>query len=76
VAWLPRQKILFGGCLVKAAKDKSLGYIKDADLGEWPKTIVRVENEFQDATMIIPGHGDVGGKDLLLHTIELLQKKP
>jgi metallo-beta-lactamase class B len=76
VAWLPRQKILFGGCLVKAAKDKSLGYTKDADLSEWPKTIARVENEFPDAEVVIPGHGDIGGKELLSHTIELLQKKP
>ena len=73
VAWLPRQKILFGGCLVKAAKDKSLGYIKDADPGEWPKTIARVENEFPDAEVVIPGHGDIGGRDVLSHTIELLK---
>ncbi len=76
VAWLPRQKILFGGCLVKAAKDKSLGYTKDADLSEWPKTVAKVENEFRDTIIVIPGHGDIGGKDLLSHTVELLQKKP
>jgi metallo-beta-lactamase class B len=73
VVWLPRQKILFGGCLIKAAKDKSLGYTKDADLSEWPKTVARIETEFPDAEVIIPGHGDIGGRDLLSHTIELLQ---
>jgi metallo-beta-lactamase class B len=76
IAWLPRQKILYGGCLIKAAKDKTLGYTQDADLNEWPKTVARVENEFPDATIVIPGHGDIGGRDLLTHTLELLQKKP
>lgn len=28
VAWLPREKILFGGCLVKSLDAKDLGYIK------------------------------------------------
>ncbi len=76
IAWLPRQKILYGGCLIKAAKDKSLGYTKDADLDEWPKTVARVENEFPDAQVVIPGHGDIGGRNLLSHTIELFQAKP
>jgi metallo-beta-lactamase class B len=76
IARLPQQKILYGGCLIKAAKDKALGYIQDADLGEWPRTVARVETNFPDAETVIPGHGDVGGRNLLTHTIELLQKKP
>ena len=76
VAWLPRQKILYGGCLIKAAKDKSLGYIKDADLNQWPRTVARVENDFPDAEVFIPGHGDIGGRDLLSHTLELIQQRP
>ena len=74
VVWLPRQKILFGGCLIKAAKDKSPGYTKDADLDAWPGTVARVEQEFPDTKTVVPGHGDAGGTNLLSHTIELVQK--
>lgn len=74
VAWLPRQKILFGGCLIKAAKDESPGYTKDADLNEWPRTVARIEKDFPDTKMVVPGHGDVGDRNLLPHTIELIQK--
>jgi hypothetical protein len=38
--------------------------------------MARVESEFSDAEVVIPGHGDIGGRDLLSHTLELLQKKP
>jgi hypothetical protein len=38
--------------------------------------VARVENEFPDTGTVIPGHDDIGGKDLLSHTIELLQAKP
>lgn len=74
VVWLPRQKILFGACLIKAAKDTSLGYTKDAHLDAWPKTIARLQKEFPDAKLVVPGHGDVGGTNLLSHTIALIQK--
>jgi len=36
VVWLPDQKILFGGCLVKSAESAGLGNIADASLAEWP----------------------------------------
>jgi metallo-beta-lactamase class B len=76
VVWLPRPRVLFGGCLVKAARDKTLGYVKDADLEAWPKTMEKVAKEFPEAEIVVPGHGDVGGRELLSHTLELLPPKP
>lgn len=75
VVWLPSEKVLFGGCMIKEMSSKSLGNIADADLEQWPETIKRVMNEFPDAKYVIPGHGKVGGTELLTHTIELLTKK-
>jgi metallo-beta-lactamase class B len=72
IVWFPSEKILFAGCMVKELKSKSLGNLSDADLKEWPKTIKKVMNEYQSAEIIIPGHGTSGGKELLVHTLELL----
>ncbi|TGL87849.1 subclass B1 metallo-beta-lactamase [Leptospira congkakensis] len=72
VVWLPETHILFGGCLVKALDAKDLGYVKEADLNEWPNSVRRVLSRYPDAEVVVPGHGDWGKLDLLRHTIRLL----
>ncbi|HEX9971116.1 MAG TPA: subclass B1 metallo-beta-lactamase, partial [bacterium] len=42
VVWIPSEKILFGGCMIKEIKSTGLGNIADADVKEWPKTIKKV----------------------------------
>jgi metallo-beta-lactamase class B len=74
VTWIPSERILFGGCMVKELKSNSLGNIADADLTEWPKTIERIIVDFSSAVIVIPGHGEFGGQELLQHTLELLRK--
>ena len=71
VAWIPSEKILFGGCMVKELKSTSLGNIADADIKEWPKTIGKVIEKYKNAKIVIPGHGEYGGIELLKHTLEL-----
>jgi metallo-beta-lactamase class B len=75
VVWLLSENVLFGGCMVKGINSKGLGNIADADLEQWPETIKKVMNEFPDAKYVIPGHGKVGGTELLTHTFELLTNK-
>lgn len=36
VTWIPSERVLFGGCMVKALKSETLGNLADADLTEWP----------------------------------------
>lgn len=74
VVWVPSEKILFAGCMVKAMNAKGLGNIVDGDLTEWPKTIDKVIDKFKTAETVIPGHGLWGGKELLQHTMNLLTK--
>jgi metallo-beta-lactamase class B len=73
VVWLPVQKILVGGCLIKSAQAKSIGNTKDADLAAWPKTIEKVQQEFKQAKMVVPGHDDPSGVEALTRTLELLK---
>jgi metallo-beta-lactamase class B len=74
VTWIPSEQILFGGCMVKEMKSTSLGNIADADLAAWPETIRRVIAAYPSARVVIPGHGSIGGTELLTHTLELLMK--
>lgn len=73
VAWLPRQKILFGGCLIKEKTALALGNIDDADLKKWPAAVRKVAARYPNAATVVPGHGAWGGPELLTRTLELLR---
>ena len=72
VVWVPSEKLLFPGCMVKDMPSTSLGNLADAAVNEWPGTIEKVINKFPDAKTVVPGHGSLGGKELLNHTRDLL----
>ena len=73
VVWLARERILFGGCMVRAAGTKALGNTADADLAAWPASARRlVERYAATARVVVPGHGERGGADLLTHTVTLV----
>jgi metallo-beta-lactamase class B len=75
VVWMPSDSVLFAGCMAKDVHSKTLGNLSDADLAGWPTTIARVTEAFPQAKVVVPGHGASGGRELLVHTLELLQKK-
>jgi metallo-beta-lactamase class B len=74
IVYFPDQKILFGGCLVKSLNSVNLGNLQDAVIGEWKTTIQRIIDLYPSVKIVVPGHGDYGGIDLLYHTIELVDK--
>jgi metallo-beta-lactamase class B len=73
VVWIPSEKILFPGCMVKSINSTDLGNITDGDLKAYPGTIDKVIKKFRTAKVVIPGHGQSGGLDLLMHTRDLLR---
>jgi metallo-beta-lactamase class B len=74
VTWIPSEKILFAGCMAKEMKATTKGNLADADLKAWPNTIKKVMAKFPSARVVIPGHGDAGGVELLRHTLEVINK--
>lgn len=76
VVWLPASRVLFGGCMIRAAADDVLGNLSDADVGAWPASAERVKERYGRASHVVPGHGAPGGADLLTHTIELARRGP
>ena len=73
VVWIPSEKVLFPGCLVKEMNAKGLGNTVDGNLKAYPQTIENVLRKFPNAKIVIPGHGAFGGIELVLHTKELLK---
>lgn len=72
MVWVPSEAVLFAGCAVRSAASGSLGSISDADLGEWPSAIRRAQARYEEAAVVVPGHGEPGGAELLAHTLALL----
>jgi metallo-beta-lactamase class B len=74
VVWIPSEKILFGSCMVKEVKAKDLGYTDDGDVKAYAETLRKVMQKFPDAQIVIPGHGDFGGMELLQHSLQMAEK--
>jgi len=80
VIWFDKEKILYGGCLVKSIEAEDLGNLSDANPKAWAVTIKNIQQKFLNPNYIIPGHLDWHSKKSLTHTINLIQeyeqKKP
>lgn len=70
VGYFPSQSVLFGGCMVRAL-GMNKGYLGDANVNEWSNTVEKVKMEYPNVSIVVPGHGDHGGKELLDYTINL-----
>lgn len=74
IVWLPEQKVLYAACFAKSLSSKGPGYIADADMEAWPTSIDKVLARFPDAEIVVPGHGESGGLELLHHTKMLVEE--
>lgn len=74
MVWIPSQRVLFGGCAVRAATSDSLGGIADANMTTWPEAIRQARARYPKAKVVVPGHGEAGGPELLDHTLALFKE--
>jgi len=74
VVWFEKEKVLFGGCLVKSTEAENLGNLADANVKEWPGSIKKVIKKFPEATFVVPGHFGWKTTGSLKHTLMLLKK--
>lgn len=64
---------LFGGCFIRPLAYRGVGYVEDGDVPAWPAALERVRAAFPEAVHVVPGHGEVGGPELITHTIEQVE---
>lgn len=72
VVYLHKQRLLFGGCMIKDKNASNPGYTGYANMEAWPVAVGNVISRFPDCTTVVPGHGRFGGPDLLTHMHQLL----
>lgn len=73
VVYVPAAGVLFGGCAVHEASRTSAGNTADADLDSWPEALRLVRERYPGAEIVVPGHGAVGGRGLLDHSVVLVE---
>jgi len=74
VVWFEKEKVLYGGCLVKSADNSDLGNLSDANIKEYATTIRNVQEKCKDARYVIPGHGNWTNAHALDHTLQMAQQ--
>jgi metallo-beta-lactamase class B len=72
IGYFPAENILFGGCLIKELQ-ATKGFLGDANVAEWSNTVEKVKQKYPDVKIVIPGHGKIGGVELLDYTIKLFK---
>lgn len=72
VAYYNKDQVLFGGCLVKEL-GASKGNLDDANISEWSNTVRKVKAHYPKTKIVVPGHGESGGTELLDFTIKLFE---
>jgi metallo-beta-lactamase class B len=74
VIWFEKEKILYGGCLIKGADAENLGYLGDANVTEYHSTLKKVQIKCQSPKFIIISHSDWNNIKSLKHSIKLAKR--
>lgn len=74
VIWFDKEKILYGGCLIKGADAENLGYLGDGNVIEYETTLKNVQKKYPDPKYIIVSHHDWNNIKSLKHSIKLAKK--
>jgi hypothetical protein len=73
VVYFHNRKILFGGCMVLSSAHRRPDFIENANMVEWPVSVKKVNENFPETRLVIPGHGQPGDVSLLDHTVNVLE---
>jgi len=74
IIWFEKEKVLYGGCLIKSADDRDLGNLSDANVKEYAITLEKVKAKCRKPKYIIPGHGNWINTSSLEHSLQMAQQ--
>jgi metallo-beta-lactamase class B len=74
VIWFNKEKILYGGCLIKGADAENLGYLGDANVTAYYSTLKNVQQKCIAPKFIIVSHSRWNNINSLKHSIKLAKK--
>jgi len=71
VIWFEKEKVLYGGCLIKSVEDDNLGNLGDASVTAYAATLKNVQQKCKAPKHIITGHSDWTSTQSLKHTLKM-----
>jgi metallo-beta-lactamase class B len=74
IAWFDKEKMLYGGCLIKGADAENLGYLGDANVNDYETTLRKVQKKCPGPKYIIVSHHDWTNINSLSRSIEMAGK--
>jgi metallo-beta-lactamase class B len=74
VVWFEKERVLYGGCLIKSAEDDDLGNLSDASVKDYATTIKNVQDKCKNPRYIITGHKDWLDIQSLDHTLKMAEQ--
>jgi metallo-beta-lactamase class B len=74
VIWFEKEKILYGGCLIKSVLDDTLGNLGDASVSDYAATVRNVGAKCKNPGYVIPGHNDWMNPKSLKHTLKMAKQ--
>ena len=74
VIWFEKEKILYGGCLIKGVDDENLGYLGDANVTAYASTLKKVQKKCRKPKFIIIAHNDWKNINSLKHSLMMANK--
>ena len=74
VIWFDKEKVLYGGCLIKGADAENLGYLGDANVTEYFSTLKKVQQKCPNPNFIIISHSEWDNINSLKHSIKVAKK--
>ncbi len=74
VVWFNKEKILYGGCLIKGAEAEDLGYLGDGNVLAYETTLKNVQAKYPNPKFIIVSHHDWNNLNSLKHSIKMAKQ--
>jgi metallo-beta-lactamase class B len=74
VLWFNKEKVLYGGCLIKGAEAKNLGYLGDGNVFEYETTLKNVRKKYPNPKYIIVSHHNWNNINSLKHSIKMAKE--
>jgi len=71
-SYIPSESLLFGGCAVKSM-GAGKGNLADANETTWSGTMGKIKTAYPKVRIVVPGHGDPGGIELLEYTQKMFE---
>jgi len=74
VVWFAKEKILYGGCLIKSVADDNLGNLGDASVRDYATSVKNVQSKCKNPKHVIPGHNDWTNSKSVVHTLKIAEQ--